>query len=655
MTKTRTIALLITLCTTICNASQNVMDFWNNYDARKAPLNVEVVQEWQSDKGTVQLVRYDLGKLTGSNKSASPIIAAYYGYPKGAKKVPGIVQIHGGGQRASRTRVESWMELGYACISINWGAKVLEQTETLNTDWDGIAVGFIRPGVTKADQLDHHNLIRPDKNTLYKEPHLLNSSWNLIAMSARRALTLLEQQPEVDGNKLGVEGHSMGGRSTILTAIDPRIKAASPSVGGSGFLYQDIWGLPGSARRMKKEDGLELYEKTVSAQAYWPHIKAPILFLGASNDFNSPTEFVVRGMSLLPLQTERMLALAPHLNHRFTTSTDNARFYWMEAHLKGSLKFPKQSKSTLNLKTTSGTPLFSVSVDNSSGLPVERVEIYYGYARDPRIRFWRSAAVKQSSNIYTGKCPLFDVNEPLFAFANITYKTGRILPARPGKPESDLLTVTSQYQMAYPDALKAAGVKATEKPQRIIDDFSHGMQDWYMLNKNNPHHWFYATRKLLDPSFMGPKDGKLAVKLVTTDANNTIAIATDINRWENYTGRNTDSYYALINLPKNELNSIELGLTEFKNEKGETLKDWDEITELYFTPANRIRSKLATKAEWKGSPPTLKRIEWKGGRLIPRPHPHQPRGDINTTGRISFDDEFQNAINKSVELEKLDK
>ena len=82
----------------------------------------------------------------------------------------------------------------------------------------------------------------------------------LIAMSARRALTFLEAQPVVAADKLGVEGHSMGGRSTVLTAIDPRVKAASPSVGGSGYLHTDIWGLPKSGRHMPEVDGLSLYQ-----------------------------------------------------------------------------------------------------------------------------------------------------------------------------------------------------------------------------------------------------------------------------------------------------------------------------------------------------------------------------------------------------------
>ncbi|WDE97604.1 hypothetical protein PQO03_17390 [Lentisphaera profundi] len=193
-------------------ASQEVQDFWNQYDPHKAPLNTEIIKEWQEGENTYMLLRYDLGLLKGTNKSASPKIAAYYGFPTRLKgKSPGIVHIHGGGQKASLSRVKSWTELGYAAISINWGAKVIDKPNTPNTDWDGIAAGFIRPGITIADDLDHHNTISPDNNTLYKEFHLLNSSWNLIAMSVRRALTFLESRQEVDPHKLGIEGHSMGG------------------------------------------------------------------------------------------------------------------------------------------------------------------------------------------------------------------------------------------------------------------------------------------------------------------------------------------------------------------------------------------------------------------------------------------------------------
>ena len=634
------------------SAIGNPMNFWSQYDPRAEPIGAEIVKAWEESNGHFQLIRYRLGNLKGSNKSASPIIAAYFGYPKNRSgKVPGIVQIHGGGQRANKQRVASWVELGYACVSINWGGKVLEQASTPNTDWDGLAAGFERPGAGKAQDLIHHNMVKPGPNTLFKEPHLLNSSWNLIAMSARRALTFLEQHPAVDGNRLGVEGHSMGGRSTVLTAIDPRIKAASPSVGGSGFLYQDMWGLPGSARRMTKEDGLALYTQVVSAQSYWPHIKAPIMNLQAANDFNAPMELVVKGMSLLPKSTERMLAIAPHFNHRFTTETEAARFMWMEAHVKGAFEFPKRARSELVVKEV---PVLRVTVDRSTQLPVEKVEIYYGYARDPRIRFWRSAEVKQESqNIYRGKCPVFDVKEPLFAFANITYRMPRTLPARPGKTATDMLTVSSEFQSVYPEALQSAGVQATEKQQRLIEDFARGWQDWYRLNEANPHHWFYATRKVLDPSWMGPKDGRLNVDLITSAANNQLAVGLEVNNWQGYTGRKRDTYHAVVRLTKAGTQSISLRAADFKNSAGQSLADWDEATELFFTPANRIKGKPPIQDQWNGRVLELKKLSWVGGTQIPRLHPHQVR-DRKDSGRIAFDDEFKKAIDDSVALEQMD-
>jgi len=130
------------------------MEFWNAYDARKEPLNVHVVTAWEDEIGKYQLVRYDLGKLEGSNKSSSPKIAAYFGYPKAASKkspVPGIVQIHGGGQRAHKGRVADWVKLGYAAISINWGGRVLEKaglpTRT-GMDWRQVLKDEEPPGPT---------------------------------------------------------------------------------------------------------------------------------------------------------------------------------------------------------------------------------------------------------------------------------------------------------------------------------------------------------------------------------------------------------------------------------------------------------------------------------------------------------------------------
>ena len=47
-------------------------------------------------------------------------MAAVYGYPKGGTNLPGLVQIHGGGQYADQQAVLTNAKRGYATISISW-------------------------------------------------------------------------------------------------------------------------------------------------------------------------------------------------------------------------------------------------------------------------------------------------------------------------------------------------------------------------------------------------------------------------------------------------------------------------------------------------------------------------------------------------------
>ena len=82
--------------------------------------------------------------------------------------------------------------------------------------------------------------------------------------------------------------------------------------------------------------------------------------------------------------------------------------------------------------------------------------------------------------------------------------------------------------------------------------------------------------------------------------------------------------------------------------------DWDEITELFITPANRLKTSHKIKENWLGRPPTLKLLSWEGGDFIKRPYPHESRGKYASFDKISIDDQFQKAIDDSVELENKD-
>ena len=77
----------------------------------------------------------------------------------------------------------------------------------------------------------------------------------LADAGARRGLTFLEQQSEVDAQRLGVYGHSMGGNLTLYVAgTDQRVQVAAPSVGGQGFRTVPWKLLPQQRRRVPKGD-----------------------------------------------------------------------------------------------------------------------------------------------------------------------------------------------------------------------------------------------------------------------------------------------------------------------------------------------------------------------------------------------------------------
>jgi dienelactone hydrolase len=618
---------------------QTVEQTWAQFDPRSEPLETELIRESITDGIVLRHLRYVVGTF-GKKKTR---VAAFFAFPQGARGLPGIVQLHGGGQRALTDTALFWASHGYAAIVVNWGEYPIGQESDPGTDWAGIPAGFVEPR--------HHNDVSPKLHTIHDVPHPWNSSWLLYSAAARRAITLLEEQPEADGSNAGVTGHSMGGRLTVLTAIDPRVKAACPSVGGSGSLYTDIAGVPDSARHMKHD--LALYIKTLDCEHYWPLIHCPLLFLGATNDFNSPMEKVIHGFSSLP-QKNGAMSFTPHMNHRFTADNYAARVRWFETHLKHNFEFPRTATSRLTLNSSDGIPRFTVHPDLSGPHKLVSVKIFYGYERDPRLRFWRTADVVRDGDSFTAPCPVVTLTEPLFVFANVTYDTATRLKMPRGFEDTSLLTVTSECRKAFPPQLIAAGAKPHSDRQRLIEDFSDGWRDWSQVGVGHSTHWNYETFKVNDPACFGPSGASLALEIETTAPDNTLAVVMSVDNWRGYTGRKSRRFTALVKLPEAGSHSLVLPADKFVTPDGEVLKTYDYVTSLILTPGQKeLPDKVTTV--WQGTIPTFKNIRWEGGTFAERLRPYLKHGVSEVDADAAFLEQFENTVNESVRQETNDK
>lgn len=619
---------------TLTATPQSVEQLWANYDPRSEPLEVQVVREWQEDGLTLRYVTYSIGNFKGS----AATMAAFYGFPKGEKQLPAVMHMHGGGQRALLQIVKRYAKRGYATLSINWGGRQMENAMPgdLNTDW-----GAVDP--TQNNVGGYSNLL-PQTNAIDPFPSARNNNWFLLTVGCRRGITFLEQQREVDAQRIGVFGHSMGGRLTGLVAgTDARVKAAVPSVGGSGFLQTDLWGLPGSARRVKGD--LDLFQKTIAGQAYLPHVTCPILYLSATNDFNAPMDFVEKGMALVAHGNKRT-TYAPHLNHRFTPQTEIARPLWFDAHLQKKFQFPESPKGKLVLDRDNGIPLFRIRPDMS--IPIERVDMYYGYERDPRNRFWADGRVMARDGVWEAECPVFDLDEPLYVLANIFYR----IPERNRREDDPKTFAISVTSTAYPDALHKANVQATEQTRRLIDDFSRGFHDFYTLNIDNRHHWLISTRKLADPRWEGPRGAGLSFEIETTKAGNTLAVEVVTDSWRGYSGRRPDTWTALVPLPQAGRQHIDLTINDFANPEGKRLGDWYGITELVFQSGAKSRHPAAKNlAPWDGEVARFFNLHWSGGDPASRRKPF-----LSAQKNVDYAEgsEFQQSIKDSIERERID-
>ncbi|MEI8039143.1 MAG: autotransporter-associated beta strand repeat-containing protein, partial [Verrucomicrobiota bacterium] len=567
-----------------------VAGLWQAYETAilNAPLNKELLLTSVQGAITIEQIRYDLGELVGTQVTASPKIAAYYAYPTTGTNLPGIVAIHGGGQQASVSEAVYWASQGYACMSINWGGNPLTDLAggslLPNTDWDQLAAGFTRTGVTQA--IDHESTSPAsfsDGVTLFAEPHPFNNSYCLYSYAARRAMTYLAAQPNVNGNKLGVTGHSMGGVITVMTGTDSRATCITPSVGGV----------------------------VAEQNSYWPEIHCPTLFLEASNDWHAPFDQVVTSMALQAESVPQRLAVAPHFSHRFNTTAEAARVLWQKAHLTESFAFPQTATAQLDLTQSDGIPVFSVWPDESTASTVVGVDVYYGYDRDPLARFWRDGQAVKINGHWQAKCPVYDLNEPLVAFAVVTYDCGFNFTMQAGytSPTRNF-SVASEVRRVDPPDLSASGVRATEIRLPQIDDFARAYHDWYLLESASTTYFECWTRKLLDPSWAGPAGGELAFDVLTTSPGNVLGVKILVGQND----MNAQTYVAIIPVTANGTNSVSIPVGAFTHEiTGAALANWGRLPVLGVMTGKRAKPGDATLPTWTGSVPVLSNLRWVGG------------------------------------------
>ena len=629
---------------------------WEGCDPRRDPLNVEICKEWDADGMVCRVVRIDIGTFKGVVAK----LGLLYAFPKGASRLPGLMQIHGGGQSASLDGAIADARRGYAAISINWGGNRFNLGryqggyDGPNTDWGALDATH----VPQRQKVNHFaGSLLPDEYTIDPVESPRNSNWFVVLVAARRALTFMEGQPEIDAERLGVYGHSMGGKlTTDLCAIDKRVKAAVASCGGSGDVPKEVAGqVPGAIASTASP----LLLATISDNAYIPRIACPILWLAPTNDFHAVLNHFAWTWREVPDQLLR-LSISPHLNHRHSDDHQLTQHLFFEQHLRHAFVNPATPQLALSRSPASGAPLLTVTADATQAIAA--VQVYYSSDPHSLTRFWRSAATHGEGAHWTAECPISSASQPLFAYADVRYETParyRDIAQPPGCGNSAVFSYSSRVLVLSPQQLSAAGVQATDVAhERMIDDGLRGWQDWYRLNWDHPPLWTAVTRKVADPKWRGPDDGTLAVD-VDPSKDCSLVVTFFANEWGAFPGR-SGTYYSLHLLKGSpEWQTVRVGLADLRpidERSSEALASWQTLTRLQFSPTATVTAKDGTRSDigkqgWENHAKlTLRNLRWEGGTY----------GDAVVAPAVlrtpaDFEQQFNQAIRQSLDQERLDR
>lgn len=581
---------------------------WKNFDPRAEPLETEILKEWEEDGVILRIVRYRIGIFKGQKA----IMAGVYGFPKGQKSLPGLLQIHGGGQYAHSNAVFTNAKRGYATLSISWAGRIDapdyrvnpdivqlfwdEKTDDpnykLTTDW-GALDAYHAPSKYR----NSYTIIKPAPYTMDQVDSPRNNSWFLSTLGARRGLTFLEQQPEVDGSKLGVYGHSMGGKLTVMTTgTDKRVKAAAPSCGGISDRHNDS----------------DLFLATLSDDQYLKRITCPIIFLSPSNDFHGRINDLQKALDEIQTGQWRVTC-SPHHSHQDSPEYEVAGPLWFDQILKGTFTWPETPKSELNLNTESGVPSFSVTPDNSR--EILYVDIFYTQQgqeigeiedRDNRVnRFWHHARSKKSGNTWEADLPILSTDLPIWAYANVVYSLDQPVVGAGYYYRTftaDKFNLSSRMHVAEPEDLNAKGVKATMKPARLIEDFKGDWEkEWFTYTQDD---WARKTHKVYNGKWKAPEKAKLAIDVRSKNPNTLVV--------------GLDGYAAEVQLNGGcDWQNIILSPGDFKNMPGDVMTSWEGLKELRLGAEDTLKKRVGEEnksrkvgAPWTGPKPEFRRLSW---------------------------------------------
>lgn len=480
-------------------------ELWSAYDPAAGEFREEIVREETRD-GVYHRDSYISAPILGEDVR----VYCLYAVKAGATRAPGLLNVHG------------WM-----------GAAAIDQ-EYVRDGWAVMSFDYCgktgnRPHFTKyPEPLEHGNMDRAVSTPVHS--HLADGAsitdprqasdyiWYAIQ---RRVLTYLERQKEVDATRLGAKGYSYGGTLMWNLGTDPRVKAVVAYFGIGWTEYyrsRQVWMYDRRTDHPPKSPGEEIFLASIAPEAHPPFMTAATLWLNGSNDHHGGHERGIESFAKFKPGVPWAYAIQARGHHDTEKVGQDAKL-WLEKYVLGKdIAWPGHPQSSLRLDDA-GIPQLVVTPAEPER--VKNVECFYAIKEPCSFtRSWRDAASVRQGDSWVASTPVMNVDDYLFAYANITY--------------DNTIVLSSPFNAAIP--AKLGNARATDAPSDMIA--SGGYSAWTNAAEvegpggikgfrctNN--HRGSGTEQLYDPKWRAPQGAALAFRFYCTEPQTVILSAGD--------------------------------------------------------------------------------------------------------------------------------
>ena len=250
-------------------------------------------------------------------------------------------------------------------------------------------------------------------------------------------------------------------------------------------------------------------------------------------------------------------------HHNTEKLGDNCKL-WLEKHVLGKgIFWPARPKSEIKLDSQ-GVP--ELVITPASPDKIKELKIYYALKNPVSFgRAWRDTKAVGKDGTWTAKMPVLNVDDYLFAYANIRYDNNAVV-------SSDFeAVIPSMLGKAVATDTKSDVIEGTGQWQRVgpVEGVG-GVKGFRALNK----HRGIVNEQFSDPKWKAPKGAELALKFYCAQPQKLIFKAN--NHW-----------HAEIEMTaSNDWQRMIIPAKQMKNRfNKQPLKDWSEVKSVGIVPA----------------------------------------------------------------------